>query len=127
MLNNISEKDLRKIHKMKVINFPGGISEKITDQLDDLLKGWPDDVIVHIGTNDFANKVNLLNNMKKNFRKVSKDSPSTQLAFSSIILRKDENNFEKSRSSRPEVFLGKGVLKICSKFTGEQEKTHAEV
>ena len=25
-----------------------------------------------------------------------------------------------SRSSPPEVFLGKGVLKICSKFTGEQ-------
>ena len=24
-----------------------------------------------------------------------------------------------NRSSRPEVFLGKGVLKICSKFTGE--------
>ena len=23
------------------------------------------------------------------------------------------------RSSRPVVFLGKGVLKICSKFTGE--------
>ena len=23
------------------------------------------------------------------------------------------------RSNRPEVFLGKGVLKICSKFTGE--------
>ena len=26
---------------------------------------------------------------------------------------------EASRSSYPEVFLGKGVLKICSKFTGE--------
>ena len=25
----------------------------------------------------------------------------------------------KTRSSHPEVFLGKGVLKICSKFTGE--------
>ena len=25
----------------------------------------------------------------------------------------------KNRSSHPEVFLGKGVLKICSKFTGE--------
>ena len=24
------------------------------------------------------------------------------------------------RSSRPEEFLGKGILKICSKFTGEQ-------
>ena len=27
---------------------------------------------------------------------------------------------EKCRSSRPEVFLVKGVLKICNKFTGEQ-------
>ena len=25
----------------------------------------------------------------------------------------------KDRSSRPEVFLGKDALKICSKFTGE--------
>ena len=27
--------------------------------------------------------------------------------------------FAKDRSSHPKVFLGKGVLKICSKFTGE--------
>ena len=27
--------------------------------------------------------------------------------------------FTQDRSSRPEVFLGKGVLKICSKFTEE--------
>ena len=27
--------------------------------------------------------------------------------------------FHQSRSSHPEAFLGKGVLKICSKFTGE--------
>ena len=34
--------------------------------------------------------------MKKIFRKVSKDSPSTQLAFSLIIVRKDKKNLEKS-------------------------------
>ena len=28
-------------------------------------------------------------------------------------------NSREYRSSPPEVFLGKGVLKICSKFTGE--------
>ena len=33
-------------------------------------------------------------------------------SFSSAIIRK-------ARGSRPEVFLRKGVLKICSKFTGE--------
>ena len=28
-------------------------------------------------------------------------------------------DIDNNRSSHPEVFLGKGVLKICSKFTGE--------
>ena len=30
-------------------------------------------------------------------------------------------SLKSSRSSHPEVFLGKGVLKICSKFTGEHQ------
>ena len=96
MLNNLSEKGLSKTHKVRVINFPGGTSEKITDQLGDLIKGNPDALVVHVGTNDISNNVNLLNNVKKIFRKVSKDSPSIQLALSSIIVRKDEKNFENS-------------------------------
>ena len=71
MLNNVSEKGLSKTHKVTVINFPGGTSEKITDQLDGLIKGEPGDLVV--GYNDIAaNNVNLLNNVKKIFRKVSK-------------------------------------------------------
>ena len=62
MLNNTSEKGLSKTHKVRVINFSGGTSAKITDQLDDLIKGKPDDLIVHVGTNDIANNINLLNN-----------------------------------------------------------------
>ena len=31
----------------------------------------------------------------------------------------ETNLFQRHRSSPPVVFLGKGVLKICSKFTGE--------
>ena len=34
-----------------------------------------------------------------------------------ILQNLGQNNF--SRSSRADVFLGKGALKICSKFTGE--------
>ena len=67
-----------------MINFHGGTTEKITKQLDDLIIGKPEDLIVHVGTNDIANKVNIFNNVKKIFRKVSKDSSLTQLAFSSI-------------------------------------------
>ena len=36
--------------------------------------------------------------------------------FSTRVLSSSEKAY---RSSRPEVFLRKGVLKICSKFTGE--------
>ena len=36
--------------------------------------------------------------------------------FSKYILLTEDKTF---RSSHPEVFIGRGVLKICSKFTGE--------
>ena len=81
---------------VKVINFRGGTSEKITDQPDDHIKEKPGDLIVHAGTNDIANYINLSNNMKKMFRKITKDSSSTHLASSFIIVRKDKNNLEKN-------------------------------
>ena len=67
MLNNISEKGFSKTHKVRVINFPGGTSEKITDQLDDLIKGKPDDLIVHAGANDIANDVIFFEQCEENF------------------------------------------------------------
>ena len=90
MLNNISEKGLSKTHKVKVINLPGGTSEKITDQLDDLIKRKPDDLIVHARTNDIANNVNLWNNMKKSFRKVSKDSIYTTSIFFDYLSKRQK-------------------------------------
>ena len=48
MLYSISEKGLSKTHKVRVFNFPGGTSEKITVHLHDLIKGKPDDLTVHI-------------------------------------------------------------------------------
>ena len=53
---------------MKAI--PGGASEKHRDQLDDLIKVKSDNIIAHLGTNDIANNVNLLNKIKKIFKKV---------------------------------------------------------
>ena len=37
---------------------------------------------------------------------------------------KAQHKIRGMRSSRPKVFLGKGVLKICSKFTGEHLFPH---
>ena len=63
-----------------------------------MLTGWhnqekkPDDHVVHVGTNDINNNVNLLTNIKKNLQW----SPSTSIAFSSIINGKDKTNTQKT-------------------------------
>ena len=38
MVNGISEKGLSVNHKVKIVNFPGGTSEKILEKLDDIIK-----------------------------------------------------------------------------------------
>ena len=59
MVNGISEKGLNVNHKVKTVNFPGSTNEKILEKQDDIIKEKPDDLIVHVGTNDITNKVNI--------------------------------------------------------------------
>ena len=73
IVNGISEKGLCVNHKVKIVNFPGGTSEKILEKLDDIIEQKPDDLIVHVGTNDITNNVNLLTNAEKIFNKISKN------------------------------------------------------
>ena len=61
-------------HKVKIVRFPGDTSEKILEKLDDIIKEKPGDLIVHAGTNDITNNVNLLTNVKKIFSKISRES-----------------------------------------------------
>ena len=96
MVNGISEKGLSVNHKVKIVNFPGGTSEKILEKLDDIIKEKLDDLIVHVGTNDITNNVNLLTNVKKKSSIISKKSPSTSIAFTSIINRKGKTNIQKT-------------------------------
>ena len=105
IVNSFSEKGLN--HKVKIVNFPGGTSEKTLEKLDDVIKEQPDDLIVHVETNDLTKNVNLLTN------KIYKESPSTSIAFSSIIKRKDKMNIQKTltdTNARLKIFcIQKGI------------------
>ena len=96
MVNGIYEKSLSVNHKVKIVNFPGGTNENILDKLDVIIKEKPDDLIGHVGTNDITNDINHLTNVKKIFSKVSKELPSTSIALSSIINRKDKTSIQKN-------------------------------
>ena len=47
MVYGISEKGLSVNHKVKIVHFPSGTSEKILEKLDDIIKEKPGDLIVH--------------------------------------------------------------------------------
>ena len=53
MLTGILKKGLSKKH-----NVSGSTSAKIIQNVYDLLKNKPDDIVIHIGTNDITNGVN---------------------------------------------------------------------
>ena len=63
IMNGISEEGLSVNYKVKIVNFPGSTCEKILEKLDDIIKEIPDDLMVHVGTNDITNKVSLLTNV----------------------------------------------------------------
>ena len=72
MLNGLHEKGLSMNHNVKVKNYPGGTSETILDNIDDIVKNKPDYLIIHAGTNDLTNGINLLNQAKKIVKQVKK-------------------------------------------------------
>ena len=95
VLNGVNEKGLSKSHNIKVKNYLGATNEDILDKIDDLLNVKPDCLLVHVGTNNLTNNVNLLNSVKKMVKKVKNSSPNTKLVFSIVMLRKDKKDISK--------------------------------
>ena len=89
-LNGICEKGLSRDHQVTVKNFPGGNSEKVLKETENLVADKPDWVIIHAGTSDISNGINSLNSVKKIVKDLKKSSPNTKVVFSSILLRKDK-------------------------------------
>ena len=94
MLNNVNSRGISKSKKVEVLNFPGATSNDILRKIDDVLNRKPESLIVHAGTNDLTNEINLLNNVKKIVTKTKQKSPKTVTSFSNIIIRKDKKNLE---------------------------------
>ena len=95
LLNGISEKGLSRDHQVTVKNLPGGTTEKVLEEIEDLVADKPDCIIIHAGTNDITNSINSLNSVKKIVKDVKKSSPNTRLVFSSILIRKDKKGISK--------------------------------
>ena len=124
MLNNINSRGLSESKKVDVLNFPGATSLDVLTKIDDVLNKKPASLIVHVGTNDLTNDMNLLSNVKKIVNKTNKTSPNTVLTFSSIIFRKDKKNLEKTRAdtnSRLKNFCRRKNINLISNDNIKEE------
>ena len=122
MLTEIAGKGLSKKHNVQVTSFSGGTSEKIIQNVDDLLINKPDDIVIHAGTNEITNGVNLFNSVRKLVKQVSDISPRTTVAFSLIIVRKDKKHIEQplTDTTRLKNYCGqKGISFIENSNTKE--------
>ena len=86
ILNNINGKGLSKSKKVDVLNIPGATRVDIVDKIDDVLEGKSESLIVHVGTNDLTNNVNLLNNVKKLLIKSKTPPPILRLVSQTLLL-----------------------------------------
>ena len=98
MLNNINARRLSRSKKVDVLNFLGATNSDIVNEIDEVLKRKPESLIIHIGTNDLTNNINLLSDFKKIVNNVKKTSPYAVLSFSDIVFRKDKKNIENIRA-----------------------------
>ena len=97
LLNGINEKGLSKRHNVKIVNKPGATSERLLlEDLDNLIKYQPESVIIHAGTNDLTNGINMLNNAKKIVKELTTKLPKVKIAFSGLITRKGKKNLDKN-------------------------------
>ena len=65
--------------------------------LENLIKYQPESVIIHAGTNDLTNGINMLNNAKKIVKELTTTKlPKVNIAFSGLITRKDKKNLDKN-------------------------------
>ena len=80
-LNGKSEKGLSRNHQVTVKIFRGGTSEKVLEEMENLVADKPDCIIIHAGTNDIINGINSLNSVNKIVKYVKKSYPDTKLVL----------------------------------------------
>ena len=93
LLNGINEKRFSRKHT--AVNKPGTNSERMLDEIDDIIKLKPEHLVIHVRTNDLTNGINLLNNAKKIVKKINEKLPQTCIVSSSVINRKDRKGINK--------------------------------
>ena len=68
----------------------------LLEELDNLIKYQPKNVIIHAGTSNLTNRTNMLNNATKIVKDLMSKLLKVKIAFSGLITRKDKKNLDEN-------------------------------
>ena len=92
MLSGIDERRISKRdRKIKVKNFPGATIDGMYDYIKPLVKKCPDDIILHVGTNNTVNELSkvVLGKLLDLKKFIEKTLPESNVVISNLITRTD--------------------------------------
>eukprot|EP00112_Aurelia_sp_Birch-Aquarium-sp1_P003980 Seg1450.32 transcript_id=Seg1450.32/GoldUCD/mRNA.D3Y31 product="hypothetical protein" protein_id=Seg1450.32/GoldUCD/D3Y31 len=92
ILNGISEFGLKRKHNVKVRAHPGASMQDIKDHIRPVIRGKPDCVVIHAGTNDLTKNVDTQEMIRDLVEESKQESPTTKIVLSSLTIRKDVKN-----------------------------------
>jgi lysophospholipase L1-like esterase len=125
MLNGVAEKGLRRDHFFRVRAHPGFTSEDMVEAITPYARQRPDNIVLHIGTNDLTKKSNkdpslpiqqrpkidTISNLRQVFNIIRREAPSTQIVFSLATLRLDKPELRGLVSD-----LNNRITQLCTSF-----------
>ena len=94
MINGVNPDDFKKEFKVKVRPHGGATSEDMLDYVKPTVRKKPDQIILHIGTNDVTNGVDTIINVKKLVNYIKEESPISSICISSLITRADRKGLD---------------------------------
>ena len=99
MLTEINSHGFSKKKKVDVLNFPGATSTEILIKTDDVPDEKAGSIVIHVGTNDFTNYVNLPLKTKRIVSKTNRTSHNNALSSANVIFWKNRTNIEKTSAN----------------------------
>ena len=89
MIKHVNGREVSRDNSVKIKCHPGATTDDIIDYVRPTARKKPDMIIIHIGTNDIQNRVNMLQKVRKVITTIKENDVNSevQIAFSGVIHR----------------------------------------
>ena len=101
ILNGVNERGIKSKHfSVSIQPYSGANSNDIVDYIKPIIRKSPDDIIIHMGTNDLKKNINTIENLEKICDYSKNNSKNTKIVISTLTIRADDKELGKKIVSK---------------------------